>query len=116
MTVPWLSFDRHGQGGITGGLLAPLFPAGGGVLKIEGGHDLAGRIEDDGMMFLLGPVDAGEVSEGAFGGSHRDFLIGGWELGCAALALASVLSRPDTGSSRDVVLSDFGTPSLRLGR
>jgi hypothetical protein len=29
------------------------------------------------MMFLLGPVDAGELSEGAFGGSHRDFLIGG---------------------------------------
>jgi hypothetical protein len=36
------------------------------VLKIEGGHDLAGGIEDDGMMLVLGPVDAGEVSEARF--------------------------------------------------
>jgi hypothetical protein len=77
MTGPWLVRDGHGQGGITGGLLAPLFPAGGGVLKVEGGHDLAGGIEDDGMMFLLGPVDAGEVSEGRLGGNHSDFLFGG---------------------------------------
>jgi hypothetical protein len=28
---------------------------------------------------------------------------------CEASALTSVLSRPDTESSRDVVLSDFGT-------
>ena len=76
MTGPWLVRDGHSQGGIRGGLLAPLLPAGGGVLKVEGGHDLAGGIQDDGMMLVLSPVDAGEVSEGAFGGSHRDFLIG----------------------------------------
>ena len=73
--------DRHGQGGRTGGVLAPLFPAGGGMLKVEGGHDLAGSIEDDGMMLLLGPVDAGEGGEGQFRGRHGDFLIGGLGVG-----------------------------------
>jgi hypothetical protein len=34
-------------------LLAPLLPAGGGVLKVEGGQDLAGGIEDDGMVLVL---------------------------------------------------------------
>jgi hypothetical protein len=37
------------------------------------------------------------------------FRCGALGVGCAALALASVRSRPDTGSSRDVVLSDFRT-------
>jgi hypothetical protein len=87
MTVPWLSFDRHGQGGITGGLLAPLLPAGGGVLKIEGGHDLAGGIEDDGMMLVLGPVDAGEVSEARFRGRHSDFPVQGSGGGLCSLCL-----------------------------
>jgi hypothetical protein len=48
------------------------------VFKVERGHDLASGIEDDGMMLLLGPVDAGEVSEGRFRGSHRDFLVRGF--------------------------------------
>ena len=82
MTGPWLVRDGHGQGGITGGLLSPLCPAGGGVLKVEGGHDLAGGIEDDGMRFLLGPVDAGEVSEGGGSGRrHNDLLVGGFGAG-----------------------------------
>jgi hypothetical protein len=77
MTGPWLVRDGHGQGCITGGLLPPGLPAGGGVLKVEGGHDLAGGIEDDGMRFVLGPIDAGAVGERPFGGSHRDVLFGG---------------------------------------
>ena len=78
MTGPWLVRDGHGQGGITGGLLPPVLPAGGGVLKVEGGHDLAGGIQDDGMMLVLSPIDAGEVSEaGGSGGSHSDLLVGG---------------------------------------
>ena len=76
MTGPWLVRDRHGQGGIRGGLLTPLLPAGGGVLKVEGGHDLAGGVKDNGMMLVLGPVDAGEVDEGRLGGNHSDFLVG----------------------------------------
>ena len=88
MTGPWLVRDGHGQGGITGGLLAPLFPAGGGVLKVEGGHDLAGGIEDDGMMFLLGPVDAGEVSEARFRGRHSDFPVRGSGGGLRSLCLS----------------------------
>jgi hypothetical protein len=44
--------------------------------KTELGHDLAGGIEDDGVMVLLGPVDGGEVGEGGFRG-HRDFPVGG---------------------------------------
>jgi hypothetical protein len=73
--------DRHGQRRIAGGLLAPLLPAGGGVRKVEGGHGLAGGIEDDGAVLLLGPIQAGEMSEGEFGGSHRDLLVGGWGAG-----------------------------------
>ena len=74
-------FDGHGQGRIAGGLLAPLLPAGGGVLKVEGGHDLAGGVKDNGMMLVLGPVDAGEVSEGGSGGRHSDLLVGGFGAG-----------------------------------
>ena len=88
MTGPWLVRDRHGQGGITGGLLAPLLPAGGGVLKVEGGHELAGGVEDDGMMLVLSPVDAGEVSEGrGSGGRHNDLLVGGFGAGVRSLCL-----------------------------
>ena len=78
MTVPWLVRDRHGQGRITGGLLAPLLPAGGTVFEIELGDGLAGGIHDQGAVLLLGPIQAGEVSEGrGSGGSHRDVLVGG---------------------------------------
>ena len=70
-------FDDHRQGRITGGLLAPVLPAGGRVVKVEGGHDLAGGVKDDGMVLVLGPVDAGEVGEGRLGGNHSDLLVGG---------------------------------------
>ena len=88
MTGPWLVRDRHGQGGIRGGLLTPLLPAGGGVLKVEGGHDLAGGIEDDGMMLVLSPVDAGEVSEARFRGRHSDFPVRGSGGGLRSLCLS----------------------------
>ena len=77
MTVPWLVRDGHGQGRKARGLLAPLLPASDGVLKVEGGHDLAGGIQDDGMMLVLSPVDAGEVSEARFRGRHSDFPVRG---------------------------------------
>jgi hypothetical protein len=38
-------------------------PAGLGMLKAELGHDLAGGIEDDGVVMLLGPIETDEVSE-----------------------------------------------------
>jgi hypothetical protein len=81
MTVPWLVRDRHSQRRKAGGLLAPLWPAGGAVIKVELGHGLAGGIEDEGAVFLLGPIEPGEVSEGHLRGSHRDFLVGGWGAG-----------------------------------
>ena len=87
MTGPWLVRDGHGQGGITGGLLPPGLPAGGGVLKIEGGHDLAGGVKDDGMMLVLSPVDAGEVSEARFRGRHSDFPVRGSGGGLRSLCL-----------------------------
>jgi hypothetical protein len=51
------------------------------VLKAEGGHDLAGGVKDNGMMLVLGPVDAGEVGEGRLGGNHSELLVGGLGVG-----------------------------------
>jgi hypothetical protein len=77
MTGPWLVRDGHGQGGMTGGLLAPLFPAGLSMLKAEFGHDLAGEIKDDDVVMLLGPIETDEVSEGGGRGGHGDFPVRG---------------------------------------
>jgi hypothetical protein len=45
--------------------------------KAELGHDLAGGIEDDDVVVLLRPIEAGEVSEGSFRGRHSDFPVRG---------------------------------------
>ena len=86
MTVPWLVRDGHGQGRKARGLLAPGLPAGLGMLKAELGHDVAGGIEDDGVVMLLGPIETDEVSEGGGRGRHGDFPVrgsgGGWRSVC----------------------------------
>ena len=88
MTVPWLVRDRHGQRRIAGGVLAPLLPTFLAMGKTKLGHDLAGGIEDDGVMVLFRPVDGGEVGNGGFRG-HGDFPLGGsggfWRSGCLGL-------------------------------
>ena len=66
--MPWLSFNRHRQGRKAFGLAAPVLPAGFGVLKPKLGHDLAGSVDDDDVMLLLGPIETGEVGEGGFRG------------------------------------------------
>jgi hypothetical protein len=53
-----------------------VLPAGFGVVKAELGHDLAGSIDDDGVMMLLGPIEAGEVSERGLRG-HNAFPVQG---------------------------------------
>ena len=45
-----------------------MLPAGFGVLKPKLGHDLAGSVDDDDVMLLLGPIETGEVGEGGFRG------------------------------------------------
>jgi hypothetical protein len=86
MTVPWLVSIATAKG-TKRGLLAPLLPAGLGMLKAELGHDLAGGIKDDGVVVLLGPIETDEVSEGGGRGRHGDFPVRGSGGGLRSLCL-----------------------------
>ena len=86
MTVPALAgLNGDGKRRKAGGLLAPVLPAGFGMLKTELGHDLAGGVDDDDLMGVLRPIKTGEVGDGGFRG-HRGFPVrglgGGWRSGC----------------------------------
>ena len=56
-------FDGHAELGIGGDLLAPQPPPCGGVLDAEVGDDLTFAIDDDDVMMIFGPVEAGVVGE-----------------------------------------------------
>ena len=53
-----------------------MLPAGFGVLKAKLGHDLAGSVDDDDVMLLLGPIETGEVGDGGSRG-HSGFPVRG---------------------------------------
>ena len=55
-----------------GGLLAPVLPAGFGMLKTELGHDLAGLVDDNDLMGMLRPIKTDEVGDRG-SRSHRGF-------------------------------------------
>ena len=79
-------FDGHGQRRKARGLLAPVLPAGFGMLKTELGHHLAGLVDDNDLMGALRPIKAGEVGDRG-SRSHRSFfpvwgLGGSWCSGC----------------------------------
>ena len=84
-----VGFDDNAQGGIGGDFLTEVLPAGQGVRDAELGDDLALGIDDDEVMVIAGPVEAGVVGE-LMPGIHV------FSLGC--MHRGAVVCRSDTRS------------------
>lgn len=54
-------FDGDAEMRPGGDLIAPVLPAGGAVIEAEVRHEHAGRVHDDDVVVVAGPVKAGEV-------------------------------------------------------